>query len=310
MAELWTDTIKYYRLAIKRFLPFIEELRDKTGVDGKDKNRLIDLIDVYIDVANKIDEQHLNLEDPNRFYDGEPHEVSLNLNEEMIEHFSRLTLRMLEEWQKRKKEIEEKSYQTDKNKDEYYSLKNLIWPLEAQFNNPSMLFSKHKIKGALKFPGEECIKNKKSKSSEKIQRAEIFRKFNFYNFHPLIIKVSYEQFEAGFYKEAIQNAFVEVINQVKDKSKHPKVNDIELDGDRLMNKVFGCQGQVPIIGFNSLSDSLDKAEQTGFMNLFKGIVGLRDKKAHINFIQDDPLKTIEYLALASLLIRLLDDHMG
>lgn len=74
-----------------------------------------------------------------------------------------------------------------------------------------------------------------------------------------------------------------------------------------MNRVFGCDNQTPIIKFNNLSNSLDKAEQRGIMNLFKGIVGLRDKKAHLNFIQNDPIKTIEYLALASLLIRLLDE---
>lgn len=44
------------------------------------------------------------------------------------------------------------------------------------------------------------------------------------------------------------------------------------------------------------------------MNLFKGIVGIRDKKAHLNYIQQDPLKTLEYLFLASLLMRLLDEH--
>jgi hypothetical protein len=76
-----------------------------------------------------------------------------------------------------------------------------------------------------------------------------------------------------------------------------------------MKKIFGCDGgQDPRIQFNSLRDGLDKAEQRGLMYLFKGIVGLRDRKAHLNFIQNDPLKTIEYLSLASLLLRLLDEN--
>lgn len=136
--------------------------------------------------------------------------------------------------------------------------------------------------------------------------------FNRYDLHPVIKRVAFPQFQDGYYKEAIQNALVEVISQVKVKAGHPKVNkngrDYELDGDDLMNRVFGCDGDTqPIIAFNSLNDSLDKAEQRGTMNLFKGIVGIRDKKAHLNFVQSDPIRTIEYLSLASLLLRLLDE---
>jgi uncharacterized protein (TIGR02391 family) len=118
------------------------------------------------------------------------------------------------------------------------------------------------------------------------------------------------QFENNDFKGAIQNALVEVIDQVKIKAGHPKnKNGRDLDGDDLMNHVFGCDNQEPKIKFNALRNSLDKAEQRGLMNLFKGIVGVRDKKAHLNFIQQDPLKTIEYLSLASLLMRLLDEFV-
>jgi len=52
-----------------------------------------------------------------------------------------------------------------------------------------------------------------------------------------------------------------------------------------MNRVFGCDGNSqPLIKLNKMRDSFDRAEQRGFMNLFKGIVGIRDKKAHLNFI--------------------------
>lgn len=130
-----------------------------------------------------------------------------------------------------------------------------------------------------------------------------------YDFHPRIKQVAYRQFKDGYYKEAIQNALVEVVDQVKVKANYPKkTNGRELDGDDLMNHIFGCDNQQPIIRFNSLTTSLDKAEQRGIMNLFKGIVGIRDKKAHLNFIQNNPLKTIEYLSLASLLMRLLDEN--
>jgi len=130
-----------------------------------------------------------------------------------------------------------------------------------------------------------------------------------YDFHPRIKEVSFKHFKDGYFKEAIQNALVEVIDQVKIRTKHPKgKNGRDLEGDDLMNHVFGCDNQDPKIKFNSLRTGLDKAEQRGLMNLYKGIVGIRDRKAHLNFIQNDPRKTIEYLSLASLLLRLLDEQ--
>lgn len=138
------------------------------------------------------------------------------------------------------------------------------------------------------------------------KRTELFAR---YDLHPKIKEVAFSQFENKDFKGAIQNALVEVIDQVKIKTNHPKnPNGRELDGDDLMNHVFGCDNQIPKIKFNSLQNGLDKAEQRGLMNLFKGIVGVRDRKAHLNFIQSDPLKTIEYLSLASLLMRLLDEN--
>ena len=130
-----------------------------------------------------------------------------------------------------------------------------------------------------------------------------------YHFHHRIREISHIQFNNNDYKGAIQNAFVEVIHQVKIKTGFPKNNEgKDIDGDDLINRVFGCDNQIPKIKFNKLETGLDKAEQRGFMNLFKGIVGIRDKKAHLNFIQNDQNKTIEYLSLASLLVRLLDEN--
>ncbi len=130
-----------------------------------------------------------------------------------------------------------------------------------------------------------------------------------YTLHPRIKKVSSKLFKDGHYKEVIQAALVEVIDRVKQVSGNPRdPSGRELDGDQLMQKVFGCDGSnIPLIKLNKLQDSLDKAEQRGFMYLLKGIVGIRDKKAHLNFIQNDPYKTIEYLSLASLLMRLLEE---
>ncbi|MGE5297794.1 MAG: TIGR02391 family protein [Acidobacteriaceae bacterium] len=139
------------------------------------------------------------------------------------------------------------------------------------------------------------------------RRMELFDR---YDFHPRIKEVAFSQFENNDFKGAILNAFIEVVDQVKNKAGRPKdKNGKDIDGDDLMNKLFSCDGsRPPKIKFNSLRDGLDRAEQRGLMYLFKGIVGIRDRKAHLNFIQNDPLKTIEYLSLASLLLRLLEEN--
>jgi uncharacterized protein (TIGR02391 family) len=79
-----------------------------------------------------------------------------------------------------------------------------------------------------------------------------------------------------------------------------------MDGDDLMNRAFGCDNRVPVIQVNSLSIRAEQDEQRGFMYLFKGIVGLRNSKAHSNTLFNDPSRAHEYLALASLLLRILE----
>jgi uncharacterized protein (TIGR02391 family) len=74
----------------------------------------------------------------------------------------------------------------------------------------------------------------------------------------------------------------------------------------LMNRAFGCDKQTPVIQFNGLQSDAERDEQKGIMFLFKGIVGLRNSKAHSNTLFNDPSRAHEYLALASLLLRLFE----
>jgi uncharacterized protein (TIGR02391 family) len=121
-----------------------------------------------------------------------------------------------------------------------------------------------------------------------------------YGFHPEIERVSARVFRDGHYREAALNAYIRVIEEVKVRS------DLPLDGDRLMNRAFGCDNQTPVIRVNSLSSEAEIDEQRAFLNLFKGIVGLRNLKAHSLVLLDDPDRAREYLALASLLMRILE----
>lgn len=121
-----------------------------------------------------------------------------------------------------------------------------------------------------------------------------------YQFHPEIERVSGELFRDGHYKQAALEAYIRVIDEVKRRS------GLALDGDSLMNQAFGCANRVPILRFNSLATDPERDEQNGFMFIFKGIVGLRNSKAHSNRLFNDPMRAHEYLAMASLLMRLLE----
>jgi uncharacterized protein (TIGR02391 family) len=121
-----------------------------------------------------------------------------------------------------------------------------------------------------------------------------------YEFHPAIKKVSGELYPNGHYREAALNAYIRVIEEVKTRS------GLHLDGDQLMNRAFGCDKQTPVIQFNALSSDGEIDEQRGFMNLFKGVVGLRNLKAHSTGpLLNDQHRAHDYLALGSLLMRVL-----
>lgn len=122
-----------------------------------------------------------------------------------------------------------------------------------------------------------------------------------YHFHPEIERVSGHLFRDGHYRQAALDAYIRVIDEVKRRSGLP------LDGDNLMNQAFGCEGRVPAIKFNSLATVEERDEQKGFMFLFKGITALRNSKAHNNRNFADPLRAHDYLSLASLLMRALEE---
>jgi uncharacterized protein (TIGR02391 family) len=122
-----------------------------------------------------------------------------------------------------------------------------------------------------------------------------------YKFHAEIERVSGHLFRDGHYKQAALEAYIRVIEEVKARSGLP------LDGDNLMNQAFGCDaGKIPALKFNTLATPAELDEQRGFMYMFKGIVGLRNSKAHSNALFNDPLRAHDYLSLASLLMRVLE----
>jgi len=130
-----------------------------------------------------------------------------------------------------------------------------------------------------------------------------------YRLHPEIDKVSRRLLEDGHLAQAVEEAFKRVINEVK--AHMVRKNQGTYDGgDSLVGHAFGIENRTPHIKFNSLSNTEERDEQKGIMFLFKGIVGIRNRKAHDNVILDSPDRAVEYLGLASLLMRLLDLSVG
>jgi len=124
--------------------------------------------------------------------------------------------------------------------------------------------------------------------------------FDAMKIHPKVIEASRSLFKDKYYSDAIFRAFTAVINFVKEKS------GSSLEGKTLMSTVFN--EEKPIIKINELLDKYDRDEQEGFKFLFMGgQVGIRNPKAHYNVVQNDPYKTLEYLSLASLLMKTIEE---
>lgn len=127
-----------------------------------------------------------------------------------------------------------------------------------------------------------------------------------YDLHSRIKEVVGTKYEDGHYAETVEAGFKEVIKRVKDYVNAK--NGGNVDGTRAMGRAFDFERQEPLIKFNNLQSEEEKDEHRGIAFLFKGIVGIRNRKAHENIVLNDPYRALEYLALASLLMRLLDEY--
>jgi len=124
--------------------------------------------------------------------------------------------------------------------------------------------------------------------------------FDSLKLHSEVVKVSRKLFIDGHYAQAILEAFKRLNNYVKAKA---KIND---DGKSLMLKAFSRNS--PVLKLNALSNQTDFDEQEGYMHIFAGtMLGIRNPKAHDNIVQKDPYKTLEFLSLASLLFKKVDE---
>ena len=126
--------------------------------------------------------------------------------------------------------------------------------------------------------------------------------FDALHFHPLIVSECRERYEVGNYADAIFTAFkcleVRVI----------KITGLDKSGPDLMAQAFGVSNGKPKIQISPMQSRYDKGEQEGFMHLLRGsMMCVRNPKAHGLIRQSDPHRTLEYLGMASLLLKRIDE---
>lgn len=114
-------------------------------------------------------------------------------------------------------------------------------------------------------------------------------------FHPLVNKVAGKLFEDGYYRNAILDTYISLVEAVKTKS-----GKYDLDGTSLMQTVFSPKN--PIL---KVSENFD--EQQGFMWMFSGaVMAIRNSHAHKMIQPSTKQETIEWLGFASVLLKILD----
>jgi uncharacterized protein (TIGR02391 family) len=118
--------------------------------------------------------------------------------------------------------------------------------------------------------------------------------------HPQIVKAAAPLYHDSHYPQAVEEAVKAVLQYIRNKT------GLSADGAALIDTAFSLKS--PILAFSDLADQTKRNEQLGFMELLKGFVqGVRHPLAHSQGKQEDAQKAFEYLVMASLFCRRIDD---
>jgi uncharacterized protein (TIGR02391 family) len=131
-------------------------------------------------------------------------------------------------------------------------------------------------------------------------RTAAIRRLGIEALHPAVVKAASDLFTDSHYASAIFEAFKAVEGRVR------SMSGIDESGKQLMGRAFS--GTPPPINRATEPGRSGEDEQEGFKLLFIGAMqGIRNPKGHEPVSQQDPQRALEYLAVASLLMRRLDD---
>ncbi len=118
--------------------------------------------------------------------------------------------------------------------------------------------------------------------------------------HPSIRSHALPQYEAGHWRDAVLNAIVAVFDLVRHRTGR------DLDGEPLVTQTFGLEK--PLLVVADIATKSGQNDQVGFMMIMQGVYkGIRNPKAHSLSHDLTALKAAQYLVLASLLARRVEE---
>jgi len=118
--------------------------------------------------------------------------------------------------------------------------------------------------------------------------------------HPFIERGCSKLFLDGHYAQAVEEAAKAVFQYIRE------VTGLTSDGAALAEAAFSLNK--PMLRFSDLSDQTKRNEQQGFMELLKAFTkGVRAPLVHSHGRTEEPQKAFEYLVMASLLCRRVDE---
>lgn len=124
--------------------------------------------------------------------------------------------------------------------------------------------------------------------------------------HPEIIGVAKSRFESEHYADAAEAAFKSINERLK-RIVRERLGK-EYDGVTLMERAFS--GDKPVLELDDISTMTGRDTQVGYQQLFSGAMrGIRNPKAHSN-IHIDPVRSIHFIFLASLLMSKVDEALA
>jgi uncharacterized protein (TIGR02391 family) len=139
-----------------------------------------------------------------------------------------------------------------------------------------------------------------SQAQERANR--LYRELISRKVHPDVLKFCRAELLQENYFHAVFEATKSIADKIREKS------GLIADGSRLIDDAFG--GNTPLLAFNTLRTETEQSEQTGLMNLIKGLFGLfRNTTAHAPKIKwaINEQDALDMLTMASLVHRRIDN---
>ena len=118
--------------------------------------------------------------------------------------------------------------------------------------------------------------------------------------HPYIAKGCSQLFIDGHYAQAVEESAKAVFQYLR------VITGLTIDGSALAQTAFSVKA--PMLAFSDLADETKRNEQVGFMEMLSAFAkGVRNPLAHTHAKLEEAQNAFEYLALASLFCRRIDD---